>query len=256
MNGLVSQLHVVHALLLRETKTRFGKYQLGYIWALIEPTLWIASFLGMYYIFGRMAPPGMSMLAFLVTGIVPFSLFKNTSSSTLAAIAGNRGLLFYPQVRPLDLVASRAILEVATQFVVFCLLMGGAALFDGHLRVHSVLGSVLGLLLAGGLGASVGLVLCGLSVFFPTVERLYGPMIRPLVWFSAIFHSPDSIPQPLRGWMLYNPILQCIELVREGWFSGYHARHVAPSYVAAWILVLLFFGLSLERVARRRLELT
>jgi ABC-type polysaccharide/polyol phosphate export permease len=53
-----------------------------------------------------------------------------------------------------------------------------------------------------------------------------------------------------------NPMTHAIELVREGWFPSYTARHVDVAYPLSWILVLAFFGLSLERVARRRLELS
>jgi capsular polysaccharide transport system permease protein len=256
MRGLLTQLQVIHALLLREMKTRFGRHQLGYGWALLEPLLWIATFMVFYQVLGRASPPGMSAFEFLVTGIVPFVLFRHASTSTLAAISANKGLLFYPQIRPLDLVLARALLETATHILVFALLMGGAALVSGSLRIDSLLETILGLSLAAGLGGSFGLVLCGLSVFSPTVERIHGPLIRPLFWLSAIFHPIESAPSPLQGVLLLNPVAHAIELVRDGWFSGYSARHVSPWYPAGWVLVLLFFGLSLERVARRRLELT
>jgi capsular polysaccharide transport system permease protein len=80
--------------------------------------------------------------------------------------------------------------------------------------------------------------------------------MRPLFWLSGIFYSIDSVPSALREILLYNPIVHCIQLVRGGWFPGYHPRHIDPWYPVAWILVLLFLGLSLERVARRRLELS
>jgi capsular polysaccharide transport system permease protein len=97
---------------------------------------------------------------------------------------------------------------------------------------------------------------CGLSVFSPTVERLYGPLVRPLFWFSAVFYPVDSVPTGLHKVLMYNPLVHAVELVRRGWFPGYVSRHIDPWYPAAWIVVLLFFGLSLERVVRRRLELS
>ena len=54
MRGSLTQLQVVHALLLRETKTRFGANQLGYLWALIEPSLVIAMFAIVYGAFGAL----------------------------------------------------------------------------------------------------------------------------------------------------------------------------------------------------------
>jgi capsular polysaccharide transport system permease protein len=256
MPGVFGQLQVVHALLLRETKTRFGQNQLGYLWALVQPLLWVGTFAAMYHAFGRLAPPGMSMLAFLTTGIVPFSLFKETANRCLNAIDSNKGLLFYPQVRPLDLVIARVALETVTQLVVFAVMMIGIAIYEGPYRIDSALETVCGLALATGLGAAFGLVCCGLTVFTRSVERLFPALMRILFWISAIFHPVESLPNKIRDIFLLNPVTHAIELVRDGWFPGYQSSHIDEGYAAVWILVMLFFGLSLERVARRRLELT
>lgn len=255
MRGALTQLQVVHALLLRETKTRFGESQLGYLWALVQPLLWIGMFALFYHLLGRSAPPGMSMVGFLATGIVSYSVFRETASRCLSAINANKALLYYPQVRPLDLVAARALLETTTQLTVMGLLMGGLALYEGKFTIDSVLDIGLGLGLAAGLGVSLGLVFCGLSVFSRGVERLVPALMRPLFWLSSIFHTVESVPKGFRDILLLNPVTHAIELVRDGWFPGYYARHADPWYPAAWILVLLFFGLSLERVARRGIEL-
>src|SRR6478609_2704174 len=139
MRGSLTQLQVVHALLLRETRTRFGANHLGYVWALLQPALWIGMFSGFYSVFGRLAPPGMSVLAFLTTGIVPFSSFRETAQRCLSAIESNKGLLFYPQVKPLDLVLARAVLEATTHLVVLVLFLGGLALVEGPPSVDSFL---------------------------------------------------------------------------------------------------------------------
>jgi len=256
MRGSLTQLQVVHALLIRETKTRFGANQLGYLWAFIEPALWIGMFIGFYGAFGRITPPGMSLVAYLTTGIVPFSLFRDTAQRCMSAIEANKGLLFYPQVRPLDLVVARGILEAATYLGVMTLFMGGLALYEGPPRIDSMLETLGGLALASGFGVSCGLLCCGLSVYSPTVERLFPSVLRLVFWFSAVFHPVESLPTSMRDVLLLNPVTHAIELVRDGWFPGYDARHADALYVLAWILVLSFFGLSLERMARRRLELS
>jgi capsular polysaccharide transport system permease protein len=256
VRGALTQLQVVHALLLRETRTRFGANHLGYLWAFIEPGLWIGMFYGLYALLGRIAPPGMSPFAFLVTGIVPFSLFRETTVRAMTAIDANKGLLFYPQVRPLDLVVARVLLEAATHLGVMGLFMSALALFEGVPRIDSVLETLAGLGLASVLGAALGLVCCGLSVYSPTVERLFPAVLRLLFWGSAVFHPVESLPKQLRDVLLLNPVTHAVELVRDGWFPGYDARHVDPVYVLSWILILAFFGLTLERMARRHLELT
>jgi len=256
MPGAMTQLQVVYALLLRETKTRFGAHKLGYLWSVVQPLLWIGMFAGFYYAFGRMAPPGMSVVAFLATGIIPYSLFRETAGRSLSAIEANKGLLFYPQVRPLDLVAARVILEGVTQLLVLAVIMGSVALYEGSLRIESAIEVIVGLGLASALGASFGLVCCGLSVYSRSVEQLYPALLRPLFWLSAVFHPVESLPKVFRDILVLNPIIHCIELVRDGWFPGYDARHVDAWYPVQWILGLSFLGLSLERTARRRLELS
>ena len=56
MRGVLPQLEVIQALILRETRTRFGDHQLGFLWAFIEPLLWILMFYGMYALMGRQPP--------------------------------------------------------------------------------------------------------------------------------------------------------------------------------------------------------
>jgi capsular polysaccharide transport system permease protein len=255
MRGSLTQLQVVYALLLRETKTRFGSSHLGYIWALVPPAAWIGMFAVFYHLVGHLAPPGTSTVAFLVTGIIPFSAFRETATRCLSAVEANKGLLFYPQVRPLDLVIARVVLEAATHLMLMLLFLGGLALFEGVPRIDSLLVALIGLGIACSLGAALGLLCCGLSVYSPVVERVFSTVMRVVFWTSALFHPIESLPKAARDILLFNPVVHAIELVRDGWFPGYDARHVDAWYPLVWTLVLAFFGLSLERTARRRLEL-
>jgi capsular polysaccharide transport system permease protein len=252
----MAELQVVYALILRETRTRFGTHRLGYVWALAEPIIFIATFATMYLVVGRLVPMGLDTISFLTTGFIPFGLFRESAQRSLNAIGANRGLLFYPHVRPLDLVLSRIILEFATQVVVFVIIMTALCLYQWNFPNVDLLKVLVGFLLAFGLGASLGLVFCGLTVFSPTVERLLGPALRPLFWASGLFYAPSSLPESVRTLLLYNPMVHAIEFVRDGWFEQYHPAEVTIEYPLTWIGVLLLVGLSLERVARRRIQLT
>ena len=256
MQAIATQLQIVHALVLRETRTRFGRHRLGYLWALLEPLIFIATFGTMYLLLERPMPAGLPVVPFLATGFLPFLVFSRIMGQTMNAISGNKGLLFYPDVRPLDLVIARVVLEIATYLMVFGIIIGGVSLYEGHFRVDNILVALTGFGLAAGLGAGLGLVFCGLTTFSTTVERLVGPITRPLFWVSALFFSTNELPTDARDVLLVNPLLHAIELTRDGWFTGYRVPEVNVLYPAAWMLVFLYFGLTLERVARRRLEMT
>jgi len=256
LRGMYGQLEVVHALVLRETRTRFGAYQLGYLWALLEPILAITTFYILFRLGNREPPYEMDLIGFIGTGVVPYTLFASTAARVTESINGNKALLFYPRVNVLDLVMARTLLEWVTYSWVFIAIMTTNAIYSKHLAVDEPLYVMGGLVLASLLGASVGLIFCGLSQLSNAVERARGPMMRPLFWISGIFFAADALPSSARHALLHNPVLHCVELVRGGWFPQYPADNAKPSYVLLWILGLLIGGLLLERVVRRRIEVT
>jgi capsular polysaccharide transport system permease protein len=254
--GALTQLRVIHAVALRETRTRFGTHQLGYLWALLEPLFWILTFWSLFTVVGRDAPSGMEVVPFLATGVIPYDLVMKTSDRASASIDANKALLFYPQVQPLDLILARGGLEIATLIAVFFAIVGGYALIVQRFALEDILTTMFGMTLAGMLGMAFGSVLCALGVLSKTVERIKGPLLRPLFWVSGLFFTADHLPTAFREVALYNPILHCVEIVRDGWFAEYHGHHASPGYVLGWIVVLAFIGLTLERAVRQKIELS
>lgn len=254
--GLVIQSEVVFAVVLRETRTRFGANRLGYLWALLEPTIMISTFFTFYRIMGRASPPGMDLFSFIATGVVPYTLFTNSVVRVAESVNGNKALLYYPQVHPLDLAIARSLLEAATFAAVFILLLGGHAIVTKQLDVDEPLLVIAGMGFAGLLGSSLGLVFCGLQQFSNVAERARGPLLRPLFWMSGIFFTAQSLPPKVRAVMMTNPLLHCTETVRDGWFVSYSDDHTNLVYVTCWIFALMVIGLVLERAVRRRIELT
>lgn len=256
LRGAWTQARVVHAVALRETRTRFGAHQIGYLWALLEPVFWIMTFFGFFWLIGRTTPHGLELIPFLATGIIPYDLVMKTSDRVSGSIEANRALLFYPQVQTLDLALARGGLEVATFATVFIAIVGGHALFVRRLEVDDVLQVLLGMGLAGALGLALGLVLCAAGVLTNAVDRVKGPLFRPLFWISGLFFTADSLPLRVREIALWNPILHCVEFVRDGWFTAYRSEGASVEYVLVWIIGLAFAGLTLERAVRRRIQPT
>jgi capsular polysaccharide transport system permease protein len=254
--GLLVQLHVVHALILRETRTRFGLSQLGYLWALIEPLLWIGTIAGMYVLGGSTGKTGMTMVGFIGTGIITYELFRNCQSRVMVAVSSNMPLLFYPQVQPLDMMISRVLLEYATWFSVFVVILGGDALVRGELRVDDPLKVILGLFLAGALGGSLGAVLCSLTVYSNSIDKFAGALLRPLMFMSGTFFALEDMPAQVVSYLVYNPVLHVVELVRDGWYRTYTSTHVNAWYPSLWIVGFTFLALTLERVVRPKLQVT
>lgn len=256
LQGWGIQRRVIHAVMMREVRTRFGRNRLGYLWAFVEPIFWVVTFAAVRYMMGARPPAGMDMLSFLATGVITFILFRTTVNHSMASILGNRPLLFYPQVRPLDIALARSLLEGATLAAVFVVLLSANGLYQGQLRIDDALSVIAGLLLAWLLGVGLGLFCMGLSVYSAAVERIVPIVMRPMLFISGVFFTASELPDDLRAVLLYNPVLHAVELVRDGWFREFHSDHFDLAYVIGWILLFGYLGLLLERFARRRVELT
>jgi len=254
--SLWAQGEVVYALVLRETRTRFGDHQMGYLWALLEPIIMILTFYILFEFADRDAPPGMDLFTFVSTGILPYLLFSSSVSRVADSISGNRALLFYPQVRPLDLVFARMSLEFLTYGIIFLILMFSHAVWMEQFSIDSALMVLFGLILASLLGSTVGLIFCAMAQFSKVADRARGPLMRPLFWISGLFFTAHELPSGIRELALYNPVLHVVEVVRSGWFPSYKDTYVDSFYVLSWILVFTLLGLTLERVVRRRIEVT
>lgn len=254
MEGLVVQGRVVQALMLREVKTRFGKERLGYLWAVIEPSLYVLVFVALLSYRQRPIPGGMNIVLFMITGITPFMLFQGTVTRSLNAVYSNQQLLYFPQVKIIDFFVSRVLLEFITWIVVFALLIFVTSAFGVEVQIHDPLGVVACIALAAFLGFSFGLTLGVLVPLWPTLERLVPYVfIKPLFFTSGLFFTADMVPPDLRELLLLNALLHLSELLRTAFFAGFESRHGDWNYVIMQSVVMAAIGLTMLRAAHNKL---
>ncbi|MFC6634825.1 ABC transporter permease [Microbulbifer taiwanensis] len=247
------QCDVIHALLVREMKTRFGKWKLGYAWVLLEPAMHIMVLATIFSFLGREFYPGIPTVLFMLAGIAPFLFFTHSFSKSLAAVESNRGLFNYRQLRPFDAVVTRVLLEFAIYLFSLVALLGIlawfgiAATFNDFLLLVAV--NILYLCFCLGLS----LALCVAGAKYPEAAKM-GPMIqRPLYFMSGVFFSLEQIPEQYHPYLAWNPLLHVIELTREGLFASYHGMFANLPYLAFSSLAMLGFGLLVYRASWRDL---
>lgn len=253
--ALATQGRVVHALMLRETRSRFGRQKLGYLWALFEPIAFVAIFAALFA-FGRQhAPSGMPVVPFMITGIAPFILFRNTMSQTLNAIESNRALLTFPQVKLLDLVLARALLEMATLTVVFFLLLLGAHGLGFTIRIEDPLRVFFALGCLALTGFGLGAAFAALVPFARSLPQVVGIFAgRPLFFLSGLFFTAEMLPTAARDLLLLNPLLHMIEWLRSGFFVEFESIYMSRTYALGFALLAAGFGLVMLRGLRRRIQ--
>lgn len=250
--GLNNQIRVVRALMLRETKTIFGKHKLGYLWVFIQAAFTI----GIFWVIrggfrgGAQLHFGLAMPVFLLGGFIPWFLISESVTASLNAIGGNRALLSYPQVFPIDLLIARTLLISATYFCVMVLWLLVIRLFGYVAPLHEPARIFLALGLGVLLGFGVGAICSSLNLILPTTARIVPIIVRILFFTSGLFFSVGELPLKLQDILFFNPIVHIIELMRSGFSDTYPATFVSMSYVMGWVMTALAIGLLLERYSR------
>jgi capsular polysaccharide transport system permease protein len=249
---------VVFALSLRELKTRLDGRWGGAVWVIGEPLL---NTLGMLAVYGAMRAQtigGVDTLLFLVSGQMPFLLFKSLVLRLMEAIDSNQGLFAYRQVQPIDAVIARGVVEL----LVFCAVMGGclAALgWAGHpVLPHRPLELCAATVLLAITGGALGLLMAVGTA--PPLNRLRGlvsMLFLPIYVSSGALIPLGNLPIGLQVAFLYNPIAHLLELLRSALIGPLYqaSPHVGWSLPITWALGSVLAALSLYRARRYRLQM-
>lgn len=245
------QLQVIKALVLRDMMARYGQTRMSYLWAFIAPALVIVGLLLIFTVRGRLAPPNIPLLVFLLTGFPLWYAFQGLWQQTGGAERSGGGLLMFPQITILDVVVARVLLEWATQTAFFFLLCVFFIVVVG-VEMPADPGSVLmafwSCLL---LGTGVGLFAASVRRIFPMFEDWLSPIRRLGVFISGVIHTAASTPSFMLPYLDWNPIFRSIEWARQAWHPTYQSPIYNPPYVMLCCLGVFAVAMISERLTRR-----
>jgi len=196
---------------------------------------------------------GMPLLIFLLTGIIPFLIFRNTMNRTMTAAKSNVALLYFPQINPFEIVVARSIVEFVTVFIAFitlCTLMHISGLAE--IDIESPMKLLIIFMTMSLLGFSMGVAVGSWIPIFPMVEIITNIFIgRPLFFISGVFFTVEMLPIWVREYLLLNPLFHLIEMFRSAFFISFESQYTDLLYTTAFVLILFFTSLVTQRALRK-----
>ena len=238
----------LQAFILRELKNRFGRSRLGYFWALAEPAATVAV---LTVIHGGIAGFDSTIyqensVIFFVFGAVPYFIFANSLTQAQGVCASQKGLFNYRQIKPIDIIVARCLVDVlmmAGVMVLFLLAWYWLGLQMPQIRPLELLTALFSLFL---LGSSLGLVFEVFGTVYQDLRKVYSIMTRPLFFISGVFFTMHMLPSGLLAVLSFNPVLHGVDLARDAVLVGYTSP-ASWAYVWGSILLLQFIGLAAYR---------
>lgn len=245
---------IVIGLFLRESKQKFGKYSFGMAWAFLEPVAHIATFSFILLVARNSDLDPALIPIFVLTGIIPFVLFRQTSKQIMNSATANLGAFTYPIVNPFHAVCARWLFEtfiyVTSFFIIFAAIM---YFFEVPKLDINVLEALTVTTLLSFAATGLGMLLMVAKTFYPSIEKIINLIFRPLYFLSGIFYAAAQIPEEYYYIFEWNPIFHAIELMREAILSQ-KAMLGDISYLFICSAVLFLFGLMAYNTHYERLK--
>jgi capsular polysaccharide transport system permease protein len=238
------QKSVIYALFLREVSVRFSAGKIGYIWIFLEPTLQILVFVSVkMLLFGNRS--NLDYAVFITTGFLAYNLFRHIVNNAMSAFKSNKGLFAYKQVKPIDTLIARLLVEVMVIGIISLVFIAIGFYFDYDMNPEN-LGMVLFTfvwltIFAFGFGLFVSVI----GFFFDSFVKIVKLAMMPLMFISAIFYSLVDLPTAAQEMLSLNPIVHFMELIHASYFDVLSDQFVDYTYMLVWTSVSLYMGLWL-----------
>jgi ABC-2 type transport system permease protein/capsular polysaccharide transport system permease protein len=238
---------VIGALILREMLTRYGRNNIGFLWLFVEPMLFTLIITVFWAATRSVHGSSIPIVAFALTGYSSKNLWRNMPSRCIGALKSNRALLHHRQVKIFDIYAARILLEImaaTTSFVALGICIYAVGWLDAPEDALQVL---FGWFLLAWFGAGLALLIGSLSERWDVIGKLWPPFSYILFPLSGIAFVVDALPKQMQEIVVWLPMLNALEFLRDGWFGSMFRAHYDVGYVVLFNLCLTFASLSLAR---------
>lgn len=245
------QRRVIWALVLREILTRYGRHNIGFLWLFVEPMLFTLGVTTLWTLTKAAHGVDLPIIAFALTGYSSVLLWRNMPGRAIGAIKPNLSLMYHRQVKVIDVLFARLLLEAAgatISFVVLSLVFISVGWLAPPEDVLQVIG---GWLVLAWFGMSTALLLSAWGEQSELVDKLWHPASYLLFPLSGAAFLVDILPANAQDVVLYLPMVHCTEFIRDGYFgSKFHAHYNMQYAMVICACINLIALAQLRKISR------
>jgi lipopolysaccharide transport system permease protein len=225
-----------------DLRTEVARRFLGFLWWIIEPVMYMATF---YLVFGlALRQGGPDYVPFLLTGMIAWKWFDGSVRQASVAISSNSGLVQQIYV-PKSLFPLIQIFSNTFKFFIILLLLLLFMLVIGKRPSLHWLGLVPIILTQLYLIIAFGLLLASVIPFAQDLKQVVDNILMLMMFLSGIFFSAERLPESVRWLFELNPMVLVIDayravLLNNQWPDAMHLLYIVAIATPALAFALLF----------------
>ncbi|SMB89834.1 capsular polysaccharide transport system permease protein [Pasteurella testudinis DSM 23072] len=248
------QRRVIGALLMREIITRYGRKNIGFLWLLVEPLLFTLLIVLIWKFIRADRHSTLNMVAFIISGYPIAMMWRNASRKVIGAISANISLLYHRNVRVLDTLLARVILEVAGATLAQITIMFSLIMLNWIEPPKDIFYMLLAWLLMAMFAFGLGLIISAIAFYFEVFGKIWGTLSFVMLPLSGAFFFVHSLPTRAHEYVLWLPMVHGTEMFRHGYFGSSVVTYENPWYLLTCNLVMLLVGLLMVKNFSKGIE--
>ena len=243
---------LISQLVSRDFKSKYKRSVLGVLWSFLNPLL---TMIVQFFVFSTLFKSDTkSYPVYLLSGVICFNFFKETTDMCLTSISGNANLInkvYIPKyIFPLARTLSSTInLGFSLIPLLLVMVIMGVGL---HLQTLLIFYFLVCLIV---FSLGIGMFLATLMVFFRDTQFLWSVLNQIWMYATPIFYPAEIIPEKYRFIVRINPLYHFIGCLRKCLINGISPEPIAYIYCLAFALISLFTGSFVFKKAQDRFTL-
>lgn len=232
----------------RDFVTNFKQTILGPVWFFLQPLITTLTYVIIFGRIARLAPDGLPMILFYLSGITIWNFFSETLNRTATVFGDNEhlfGKVYFPRLTmPLSIVLSK-MLRFLIQFLLFIIILAYYYFYSNNVKPNLlILLTPLLLLIMGMLALGLGMIISAMTNKYKDLSYLLSFGVQLLMFATPVIYSLNDpkVQESRFKWIITaNPMSSIVETFRYAYLGSgsFNPVYLAYSFICALVILLI-----------------
>ena len=213
----------------RNIKLRYKRSVLGILWTLLEPLMLMTILTVVFSTVFRFQLENYPV--YLLSGLLLFDFFSRSTLQIVEETVASEGLASRVHV-PRTVFAVATILSYLFSWLIALIPLLLIMIVLGHPLSWALVTVPAGIVLTGLFALGVGLLVATLGASFHDIKLTYQVLLTGWFYATPIIYPLEIVPESIRRFFLFNPLLHFSAIVRDPAYLG------QPAAAASWLVAI------------------